>query len=99
MPIYRKYLVTHKVGETNFTNAFIISNSSPNLAGLVQLVSELRKTFPKAKDTEIEFGRVVKSSWCKGYLIIRFFVQTNWKFSKEGWIECADQMPDVGWAI
>lgn len=96
---YKKYIVTHKWGNDNehtSSNAFILPDHyDHSLESYKEMVDEARKDFPDVPDSEMDCRTVVRSSWVKGFPIIRFSVPANTVM--KDWQSCEGRLPDIGW--
>lgn len=69
----RKTIYEHTAGGGTFRNGFIFSTfCGPTLAKFQELAATAKKDFPWLTDEEIECRVVIRSSYNKGTLYIRF---------------------------
>lgn len=64
---------------------FLVGYCPKTITHFREMAEELRKTFPQAKDEDIECGRVTKSSYCQGFAIIIWRGKIEKKYY-EGWV-------------
>ena len=55
-----------------YANGFIIGNYSRYIATVRELAAVAMADFPHLKETDIEVGIIVKSTYNKGFLYVRF---------------------------
>jgi hypothetical protein len=91
---YNKFIYWNRetpVGEKGKCFAHIhlmVGYNQGTIADYLEMAAELRKTFPQAKDSDIQCTHVTKSCSCEGFTLIHFNAVVEGKnYTKEGWSE------------
>lgn len=89
---YSKYIARAKPGMKG-TGILIPNHYDHHVPTWLELIAEVRKSFPTLRDSEIELRTVTNSHWCKGCPVVVFEVPTA--KDVEGW-RVVTNSPDVG---
>lgn len=67
-----KRIITWQAAGATFSRGFIFGNLGCSAADYAKLVKQARKDFPHLKLENIELGKVLKSSYMKGFALVSF---------------------------